>query len=96
MPEHTASIRQICADGQGFYALYSGQLPVLHRLGKKANILTIPELTQYSESGLMQIRNFGRKSLTEVREKLVQLGTTLKGGTTVILDDEEGDDEETD
>jgi DNA-directed RNA polymerase subunit alpha len=62
---------------------------------KKANILTIPELTQYSESDLMQIRNFGRKSLTEVREKLTQLGTTLKGGATVILDDEEGDEEET-
>ncbi len=58
---------------------------------KKANILTIPELTQYTESDLMQIRNFGRKSLTEVREKLSQLGTTLKGGTTVNLDDEDGD-----
>jgi len=58
---------------------------------KKANILTIPELITYSESDLMQIRNFGRKSLTEVREKLGQLGLTLKGGTTVNLDDEDGD-----
>lgn len=58
---------------------------------KKANILTIPELTQYTENDLMQIRNFGRKSLTEVREKLSQLGTTLKGGSTINLDDEEGD-----
>jgi DNA-directed RNA polymerase subunit alpha len=58
---------------------------------KKANILTIPELTQFSESDLMQIRNFGRKSLTEVREKLTQLGTTLKGGTTVNLDEVDGE-----
>jgi len=39
----------------------------------------------------MQIRNFGRKSLTEVREKLTQLGTTLKGGTTVNLDEVDGE-----
>jgi DNA-directed RNA polymerase subunit alpha len=58
---------------------------------KKANILTIPELVQYTESDLMQIRNFGKKSLTEVRDKLAQLGLTLKGGSTVNLDeDEEG------
>lgn len=64
---------------------------------KKANILTIPELIQYTENDLMQIRNFGKKSLTEVREKLQQLGLTLKGGTTVNLegdDDNDGDTEE--
>ena len=58
---------------------------------KKANILTIPDLVLYTENDLMQIRNFGRKSLTEVREKLGQLGLTLKGGTTVSFDDEDGD-----
>ncbi len=58
---------------------------------KKANILTIPELVEYTENDLMQIRNFGKKSLTEVREKLQQLGLTLKGGTTVNLDDDDGD-----
>jgi len=60
---------------------------------KKANILTIPDLVQYTESDLMQIRNFGRKSLTEVREKLAALGQSLKGGSTVNLDDDEGDSE---
>ena len=58
---------------------------------KKANILTIAELVQYTESDLMQIRNFGRKSLTEVREKLSQLGLALRGGSTVNLDEEESD-----
>ena len=58
---------------------------------KKANILTIAELVQYTESDLMQIRNFGRKSLTEVREKLAQLGLSLKGGSTINLDEDEGD-----
>ncbi len=58
---------------------------------KKANILTIPELVQFTENDLMQIRNFGKKSLTEVREKLSQLGLTLKGGTTVNVDEDEGD-----
>ena len=46
---------------------------------KKANILTIPDLVQYTESDLMQIRNFGRKSLTEVREKLTALGLIAQG-----------------
>ncbi|HLK61744.1 MAG TPA: DNA-directed RNA polymerase subunit alpha [Chthonomonadaceae bacterium] len=58
---------------------------------KKANILTIPELVQYTETDLMQIRNFGKKSLTEVREKLGMLGLTLKGGSTVNVDEDEGD-----
>ena len=60
---------------------------------KKANILTIPDLVQYTENDLMQIRNFGKKSLTEVREKLTALNLTLKGGSTVNLDEE---DDETD
>lgn len=58
---------------------------------KKANILTIPELVQYTEADLMQIRNFGKKSLTEVREKLGQLGLTLKGGSTVNVDEDDGE-----
>ena len=41
----------------------------------------------------MQIRNFGRKSLTEVREKLTALGLILRGGTTINLDDDETDAE---
>ena len=60
---------------------------------KKANILTVPDLVHYTESDLMQIRNFGRKSLTEVREKLTALGLILRGGTTVNLDEDEGDAE---
>jgi DNA-directed RNA polymerase subunit alpha len=60
---------------------------------KKANILTIPDLVQYTESDLMQIRNFGRKSLTEVREKLNALGQSLKGGSTVNLDEDDTDNE---
>jgi len=45
---------------------------------KKANVLSIAELVQLSEADLMNIRNFGRKSLTEVKDKLAQLGLTLK------------------
>lgn len=45
---------------------------------KKANILTIGELVRITEQDLLGIRNFGRKSLTEVKEKLAQLGLSLK------------------
>jgi DNA-directed RNA polymerase subunit alpha len=58
---------------------------------KKANILTIGELVQTTEADLMQIRNFGKKSLVEVREKLSQLGLALKGGSTIATDDVEDD-----
>lgn len=60
---------------------------------KKANILTIAELIQYTEADLMQIRNFGRKSLTEVREKLVELTLSLKGGSTIDLSEEDDADD---
>ncbi|MCC6731539.1 MAG: DNA-directed RNA polymerase subunit alpha [Chthonomonadales bacterium] len=58
---------------------------------KKANILTIAELVQTTETDLMQIRNFGKKSLLEVREKLSQWGLSLKGGSTVSTDDVEAE-----
>ena len=63
---------------------------------KKAAILTLPELVQFTEADLMQIRNFGRKSLTEVREKLKNLELTLRGGSTVDLDAEDDLDAESD
>jgi DNA-directed RNA polymerase subunit alpha len=69
---------------------------------KKANILTIGELVQYSETDLMNIRNFGKKSLTEVKEKLAMLGLGLRkskdGGPTIALltSDDEDIDEDTD
>ena len=61
---------------------------------KKANILTIAELVQYTEADLMQIRNFGRKSLTEVRDKLIEMNLpSLKGGSTVDLSEEDDSEE---
>jgi DNA-directed RNA polymerase subunit alpha len=69
---------------------------------KKANILTIGELVQYSETDLMNIRNFGKKSLAEVKEKLALLGLVLRktreGGPPLIVtaeaEDQEGFEEE--
>ena len=63
---------------------------------KKANILTIAELVQFTQGDLMQIRNFGKKSLTEVQEKLRALTLTLKGGSLddVFEDDSEGESDE--
>ncbi len=61
---------------------------------KKANILTVGELTQISEVDLMNIRNFGKKSLTEVKEKLTELGLSLKDSDgEYSFDDDEEDGE---
>lgn len=46
---------------------------------KKANIQTVGDLTEASEEELMNIRNFGRKNLVEIRDMLAQLGLTIKG-----------------
>ncbi len=63
---------------------------------KKANIMTIGELVTRTEGDLMQIRNFGKKSLTEVKDKLASLELSLrKGGASDGFDyaDYDEDDE---
>ena len=47
---------------------------------KREGIHTVGELTARSEADLMDIRNFGQKSITEVKEKLAELGFSLKDG----------------
>ncbi len=71
---------------------------------KKASILTLRELVQFSEQDLINIRNFGKKSLTEVREKLETLSLSLRpsgdGSELRILpeaiDGEDFDDDDVD
>src|SRR5690625_1417915 len=45
---------------------------------KREGIHTVGELVARSEADLLDIRNFGAKSITEVKEKLTGLGLTLK------------------
>lgn len=45
---------------------------------KKANVLTVRDLVEKTEDELMEIRNFGKKSLDEVHEKLAKHGLHLK------------------
>jgi DNA-directed RNA polymerase subunit alpha len=45
---------------------------------RREGIGTVGELMQRTESDLMAIRNFGRKSLVEVRDKLGTMNLTLK------------------
>jgi len=59
---------------------------------KKANVQTIADLVQTTEEDLMNIRNFGRKSLLEVRDKLKQFGLHLSGSP--LADTGEVDDVE--
>jgi DNA-directed RNA polymerase subunit alpha len=42
-----------------------------------ANITTVGELTQKTEADMLKYRNFGKKSLNEIKDKLVQLGLSL-------------------
>jgi DNA-directed RNA polymerase subunit alpha len=46
---------------------------------KKAGVKTVGELIGYSEEELMKFKNFGTKSLVEVREKLAEYKLSLKG-----------------
>ena len=45
---------------------------------KRANINTLQDLTQKSENEMMKIRNLGKKSLKEVKEKLASLNLSFK------------------
>lgn len=45
---------------------------------KRAGINTVGELTNKSDEDMMKVRNLGKKSLEEVKEKLVALGLGLK------------------
>jgi DNA-directed RNA polymerase subunit alpha len=42
-----------------------------------ANITSVGQLAQKSEAEMLRYRNFGKKSLTEIKEKLGELGLTL-------------------
>ncbi|MCQ2555701.1 MAG: DNA-directed RNA polymerase subunit alpha, partial [Clostridia bacterium] len=45
---------------------------------KRASINTVEELTQKSEADMMKVRNLGRKSLEEVKQKLQELGLSFR------------------
>ena len=45
---------------------------------KRAGINTLQELTDKTESDMMRVRNLGRKSLEEVKNKLTDLGLSLR------------------
>ena len=45
---------------------------------KRASINTVEELTQKSEEDMMKVRNLGKKSLDEVKNKLDELGLSLR------------------
>ena len=45
---------------------------------KRAGINTVGDLTHKTEEDMMKVRNLGRKSLDEVKKKLIELGFSLK------------------
>ena len=45
---------------------------------KRAGINTLQELTDKTEADMMRVRNLGRKSLEEVKNKLTDLGLSLR------------------
>ena len=45
---------------------------------KRASINTVEELTERTEEDMMKVRNLGKKSLDEVKNKLEELGLSLK------------------
>jgi len=65
---------------------------------KREGIHTVGELVARSEADLLDIRNFGAKSITEVKEKLAELGLSLKDSpldfdpsASAYYDGDEGD-----
>ncbi len=65
---------------------------------KNANIRYIGELVQRTEQAMLKTKNFGRKSLNEIKEVLTEMGLTLgmKVEGFVLPDEEAGEGEESD
>jgi DNA-directed RNA polymerase subunit alpha len=61
---------------------------------RREGIGTVGELILKSPSELLAIRNFGKKSLTEVIEKLRGMGLSLPGGEEIAAEPEEEEEEE--
>ena len=61
---------------------------------RREGIGSIGELVQRTEADLMAIRNFGRKSLVEVKEKLAGMDLTLTSDSDEDSADAGGDDGE--
>ena len=45
---------------------------------KRAGINTVDELIRKTEEDMMKVRNLGKKSLAEIKEKLAELGLSLR------------------
>ncbi|MBN8883443.1 DNA-directed RNA polymerase subunit alpha [Salana multivorans] len=64
---------------------------------KREGIHTVGELVARSEADLLDIRNFGQKSIVEVKERLAALGLALKDSPldfdpSLVVDTYDGDD----
>ena len=49
----------------------------------------VGELVARSEADLLDIRNFGAKSISEIKEKLAELGLSLKGSPVDYVSDDD-------
>ena len=56
---------------------------------RRRGILTVGELVAHSEADLLDIRNFGTKSIEEIKESLAALGMTLKDSVMPSFGDSE-------
>lgn len=60
---------------------------------RKVGISTVAELVAHSENELMAIKNFGRKSLNEVKDKLAEMSLSLRESGEPLPDIDEDDEE---
>ena len=49
---------------------------------KRAGVRTVGDLNNYTEEDVMKLKNFGQKSLDEIKDKLVEYGLGLRPGRT--------------
>ena len=61
---------------------------------KNANIKTIADLVQKTEADMLRTKNFGKKSLNEIKEILTEMGLSLGMKLDHISDGVSGDKRE--
>jgi DNA-directed RNA polymerase subunit alpha len=62
---------------------------------KRNNIVKVGQLLQLKDEDLLRMRNFGKKSLDEMKERLRMRGFILPETEASDFDADEGDDDET-
>ena len=73
----TRSVKDDLAEGAKFRLTHEGQEGHFEVVGRSGDTVTLRDLVRLSENEVMNLKNLGRTSLTEIKAKLAERGLSL-------------------